>query len=111
MKMYVDIILSGENFNPSEISERYNTVFRKTAEGYAVISSGDFDFSETSIDYALSEYETLFNAGEKKLGISHKEFWLYVECLQNSFAIDTMQFVKINKFFPKINITYIQEET
>ncbi len=123
MKVYIDIVLSGENFNPTKVSSLYNISFsklinkgdfnrrlnRKETDGYAILSSSDTDFSETLINKILIEYEKIFNAGEEKLGIDYKEFNLYVECLQNSFTIDTSLFVKINRFFSKVNITYIQE--
>ena len=75
----------------------------------AILSSTDAEFSDALIDNLLSEYEKLSTIGEEKLGIDYKEFNLYVECLQNSFTIDTSQFIKIGRFFPKVNITYIQE--
>lgn len=124
MKFYVDIVLSGENFNPFQVSEQTKIVFRNPSkkgdynnrlkctekEGYGILSSNDADYSEKAIDSVLLEYEKLCRAGEEKLGIENKEFNLYIECLQNSFTIDTAHFIKINHYFSKINITYIQSE-
>ncbi len=123
MKVYVDIVLSGKNFNPNEVSSLYNVSFSEAinkgdfntrlnceeTEGYAIMSSSDSDISDALIDNILSEYNKLASVGEEELGIDYKEFDLYVECLQSSFTISTSQFIKINHFFPKVNITYIQE--
>jgi len=124
MKIYVDIVLSGEKFNPFLLSEQYNIVFRKAYKkgdynkrlkcceksGYAILSSKELNSDEKVIESILSEYETIFRIGEKELGIEYKEFNLYIECLQNSFTLNTLYLVRINKFFPEMNVTYIQEE-
>ena len=123
MKVYIDIVLSGKNFNPNEVATLCGLSFSKAinkgdfnnrlnheeTEDYAILSSADAEFSEALIDNLLSEYEKLSTIGEEKLGIDYKEFNLYVECLQNSFTLNTSQFIKIGRFFPKVNITYIQE--
>ena len=124
MKFYADIILSGENFNPFYVTEQYHINFSKALNivvynkrlkrheknGYAVLSSIELDSIEKVINSILSEYEILLKIGEEKLGIEYKEFNLYIECLQNSFTIDTLSLARIKDYFTKINITYIQEE-
>ena len=124
MKTYIDIILSGKNFDPYYVTEQSGISFSKTSKkgdfnkrlncleknGYAVLCSQESKSVEIVIDSILSDYEKILKIGEEKLGIDYKEFNLYIECLQNSFTIDTLSLVKISKYFSKINITYIQEE-
>lgn len=123
MKVYIDIVLSGKNFNPNKVASLCDISFSKVInkgdfnkrlnrvedESYAILSSSDTECSEALIDNILFEYEKISTIGEKNLGIDYKEFDLYIECLQNSFTINTSLFIKINRFFSKLNITYIQE--
>ena len=124
MRLYVDIILSGRDFSPPQTEALCGVSFKKAVcagdwnarlgckedEGYAVLSSeGSGSGAESAIDCALTEYEKIFTAGEERLGIERSDFWLYIECLQNSFTLETSRLAKISCFFSKMNITYIQE--
>lgn len=124
MKIYIDIILSGKNFNPQQVSNDYNIKFRSyrmkgdcnprtkniEKEGYAILSSDDNFDIDKQFEEILFQYDKIFKVGEEKIGIDNKEFNLYVETLQNSFSIDTKYLKKICTYFSKINITYIEEE-
>ena len=124
MNVDIDIDLSGENFDPVKVGKLCNVSFReitkkgdwnprlkrKYKNGYGTLSFSDVYISDSLIDKVVSEYGKIANIGEGKLGIEYKEIWLYVECLQNSFTVNTSHFVKLNKFFPDINITFIQEK-
>ena len=82
MKVYIDIVLSGKNFNPTKVSKLYNISFSKVinkgdfnnrlkheeTEGYAILSASDTEFSEALVENILSEYEKLTIIGEKKIG-------------------------------------------
>ena len=121
MKLYIDIILSGENFDPQKVSKDYDIIFRKyrkkgeynsrvrnvEKEGYAILSSEEEDTSEDIFKKILEQYDKLYKAGEKKLGIENKEFYLYVESLQNNFVLQTKYLKRICTYFSEINISYI----
>lgn len=122
MKIYADIILSGEYFDPECLHEKYGCNFRKYnkkgdynprlknthAEGYGILTIEN-DCSESVIDKLMEQYEKIYNIGEDSLGIEEKEFHLYFEALQNSITISTKNLARIEKYFDKINITFIPE--
>lgn len=121
MNIYIDIILSGKNFDPEYYIKKYGVYFRnynkrgdfnkrlkrEELEGYGILTNNDDDTSENVITKVISSYEKIYK--EVNDEIDFREVNLYFETLQNSFSVDLKYFCLLSQYFEKINITYLDE--
>lgn len=121
MKIYADIILSGEKFDPEMIMQLTGCVFTKyhkrgdlnsrlnskEIEGYAVLTC-DKDYTEVVIEKVINQYKSIIAIDKTISGIENAEFNLCVETLQGSFTISSRYLALINKYFEDVNIAVLE---